>query len=1174
MPLNIETFRRVADSAIVTSRDIAIQGEGDNASAKLGNYIFSQGSKVNDATMAAFKTALEKEYGVFGTHAFDTYVGTRSQLHQSLRASDVKKVLSNLTTVKAARVTGEIVRQLDTSPKMLQLSPEMQKLVRADINASRFSGINLVAIKSADEIAKIASDRIDRAISDVKARNAAKDASTHEIGGAVGAGGAAKPNEAVGLKNLNVSFQSSDTSIEDQIKSGIVGVGMSVNRSADSQIILEKLKTNGVEPGFIYRNDWTQNDTRSYMAQIPPDADRAAILREGRDSKYGMAAVAELIIEMAVRHTHAGIKLPDKVRDLGEAIFEKYSLAAIENLTSPEKADVLKKIKTEFFTEIREAVMSVRPKNADGTDSELYRMSPVFRHFSERGIVKLDYNEGDRIFTKDAAHAGSFMRPERIKNRRLGQIYRLQTASSADSISAGAVTEALANDLTRVAGVPAQELQIVRGKYSDGHPKLMLAAKFAEGYKDMEAGMLKDGRAVPPTNKDGTKGADPEPLGRFKAFFLVTADRDAVGRRGQNKGFVNGKFFAIDPGHSLEGNGKYLEISDDLSFRDTYGSSTKPRFENFSVFDDDTRAAKFRGVLEMRELQKTGAFKKVFDDYRKAFDPEEGGISAAEKTLRSKIITEINDKEKEFNESLNKLMRVSGMQLELHDDLKEFAPNVDRDAAIETLANLEKLTSPTTWVSKKGQVALKHLEVLPETRVPWRAHVDGDNIVYYCDKPLAKEVQDLLRAMTGDAPGTFVNVDGQGTTQVVVPLVGHEKAFKALSEENVVKFTHAEEHMAMMQGEDRLKVAKTYVPPAPEARTDGKPLDSADLPATLDISILGTKITLRRGHFEAMLMSTPEAERPRSVAELKRFLSARVRRGNAILKALYAGKVSRFEPSRENITALTMAIHVAALKKGEYIYRGAFSVSDPDGNIARWLDTAPGLYQRTSTHAKPYQSLQVDGHLNMPRGYDVAPGMKGLLNGMRTFHYFSIPDNDHMNDVDKGSGPNRRLYLKCETFGVFVNTIHAKFSKKADSRTEEMKTRGYEFGDICESIAHGASLFGSKFTSKNAEGIRKENLPGQVEAKIKDLEKKLKTAGFRDFAGRALKDVFDGGGVRRLMENINNALMDFPPEDMVKALVLVNDALRDIRDVFENLNGEIENRMGNEVLVEPKDIYY
>ena len=1174
MPLNIETFSRVANSAIVTSRDIVVQGDGDKAVAKLGNYIFSQGNKANDATMSAFKAALENEYGVFGTHAFDTYVGTRNQLHQSLRASDVKKVLSSLNSVKGVRVAGEMIRLFDTSPKMLQLSDGMRERVRHIVNMDKLSGVDLSGIKNEADVVKAASERLDRAVDEAKKGVGKVDTSIHDIDGAVGTGDSAKPNEPTGLKNLSLSFKSAYTSIEDRIKRGTLGVGMSVNRSADSRVLLEKLKTNGVEPGFIYRNDWTENDTRSYMATIPPDADRKAILSEGRASKYGMAAAAELIIGFAVKHTHAGIKLPDQVRDLGEAILAKYPLSALENLTSPEKADVLKEIKKEFFAQIRDAVMSVGPKNADGTDSELYKMSSIFKHFNDRGIVKLDYNEGDRIFTKEAAHAGSFMRPERIKNRTLGQIYRLQTASSADSISAGAVTEALANDLTRVAGVPAQELQIVRGQYSDGHPKLMLAAKFAEGYKDMEDGMIKDGRAVPPTNKDGSKGADPEPLGRFKAFFLVTADRDAVGRRGQNKGFVNGKFFAIDPGHSLEGNGKYLEISDDLSFKDTYGSSTKPRFENFSVFDDDTRAAKFKGVLEMRELQKSGAFKNVFNDYRRAFDPNAGGISDAEKALRNKIITEINAKEKEFNESINKLMRVAGMQLELHDDLKEFAPNVNRDDAIETLANLEKLTSPTTWVSKKGQVALNHLEVLPETRVPWRAHLEGDNLVYYCDKPLSKDVQDTLRAMLSNCSGTILNVDGQGTTKVVIPLVGHEDAFRSLSEENVIKLTHPEEHMAMAQGEDRLKVAKTYVPPAPEPRTDGKPLDSADLPATLDISMLGTKITLRKGHFEAMVMNTPEAERPRSVAELRRFLSARLARGNNVLKALYAGKMSRFEPSRENITALTVAIHVAALKKGEYIYRGAFSVSDPNGNIARWLDMAPGLYQRTSTHAKPYQSLQVDGHLNMPRGYDVAPGMKGLLNGMRTFHYFSIPDNDHMNDVDKGSGPNRRLYLKCETFGVFVNTIHAKFSKKADSRTEEMKTRGYEFGDICESIAHGASLFTSKFTSKNAEGIRKENLPGQVETKIKDLARKLRAAGYRDFANTALKDVLDGGGVRRLIENLNNALVNLQDEEMFNALALVNETLREIRDEFENLNGEIENRMGNEVLVEPNDIYY
>ena len=1173
MGIDLQAFTRVANSALIKSRDIIITGEGDKAAAKLGNYIFSQGNKANDATMAAFKTALEKEYGVFGTHAFDTYVGTRNQQHQSLRASDVRKVLSCLNSVKRVRVVGEMIRQFDTSPKMLQLSKDMREFVRYNLNMEKLRDVDISGIKTEADVVKAASERLDRAVDDAKKIACGIDTTTHDIDGAVGTDESVKPNEPTGLKNLKLSFKSIYTSIEDRIKRGSLGVGMSVNRSSDSRVVLEKLKTNGVEPGFIYRNDWSESDTRSYMAKIPPGADRNAILKEGRANKFGMAAAAELVIDLAIRHAQVGMKLPDQVRNLGEAIFEKYPLNAVENLFTPENADTLKEIKTNFFAEIRDAIMSVGPKNADGTDSELYKMSSIFKHFSDRGIVKLDYNEGDRIFAKDAAHAGSFMRPERIKNRKLGQIYRLQTASSADSISAGAVTEALANDLTRVAGVPSQELQIVRGQYSDGHPKLMLAAKFAEGYKDMEDGMIKDGRAVPPTKKDGTKGPDPEPLGRFKAFFLVTADRDAVGRRGQNKGFVNGKFFAIDPGHSLEGNGKYLEISDDLSFKDTYGSSTKPRFENFSVFDDDTRAAKFKGVLELRELQKSGKFKNVFNDYRAAFNPNENGISDAEKALRNKIIDEINAKEKEFNESLNKLMRVSGMQLELHDDLKEFAPQVNRDDAIETLANLEKLTSPTTWVSKKGQVALNHLEVVQETRVPWRAHLEGDNIEYYCDKPLSKDMQDTLRAMLSNSKGTFLTVDGQGTTKIIVPIVGHEDAFKALSEENVIKLTHPDEHMAMAQGDDRLKVAKTYVPPAPAPRTDGKPLESADLPATLEISILGTKVELRKRHFEAMVTNTPEAERPRSIQELKRFLSARVTRGNQILKALYAGKINRFEPSRENITALTVAIHVAALKKNEYIYRGAFSVSDPNGNIARWLDRAPGLYQRTSTHAKTYQSMQVDGHLNMPRGYDVAPGMKGLLNGMRTFHYFSIPDGDHMNDVDKGSGPKRRLYLKCETFGVFVNTIHAKFTKKADSRTEEMKTRSYEFGDVCESIAHGASLFGSKFTSKNAEGIRKENLPGKVEDKINELAKKLRTAGYRDFANAALKDVLDGGGVRLLIENLNNSLVSLKDEDMLDALAIVNASLREIRDEFENLNGQMENRMGNEVLVEQEDIF-
>lgn len=69
----------------------------------------------------------------------------------------------------------------------------------------------------------------------------------------------------------------------------------------------------------------------------------------------------------------------------------------------------------------------------------------------------------------------------------------------------------------------------------------------------------------------------------------------AVGKYGQNKGFVPGKdgggarFFAIDPGHSLEGESKNLRISDDLSFKDTsFKRHIDKRFANFSaLFNED-----------------------------------------------------------------------------------------------------------------------------------------------------------------------------------------------------------------------------------------------------------------------------------------------------------------------------------------------------------------------------------------------------------------------------------------------------------------------------------------------------------------------------------------------------------------------------------------------------------
>ena len=1196
-PVSLDTFRNVANNAVITSRDIEIHGKGANATARLGAYVFSAGKKANDATMAAFKAALEKEYGVFGTHAFDTVLGARSQMHKSLRACDVKAALSKLDSVKQMRFAGELNRQLDTNPKFRSLSPELRQKIRTAIASEPFKGVDPKTCKSQADIAHMAVKRLNDAIHDKRTGDAGEDIA---LGGRKKVEQEAGSREPTGLRNLKKVFNDKETSVEDRIKRGVLGSGMRVNRSDTNPVLLDKLKTNGVEPGFIFRNDWSKDDTNGFMADINSPESRKALdelkaknpdlaarcegkgLREqimlaGRAHPAGMAAAAEFVLEEAVRLALQ----PDRMKnhpfaDLAKALQNYFAPQDLQRLdgavSDPKNKAILQEAKTELFTEIRDAVMNVGP------NEDFHTFSPIFKHFSDRAIVKLDYNESAKFSSGDTASAGTFMRPERVAvGRKMGQLYRFTSRQSADTISAGAVTEALANDLTRIAGVPSQELEIVRGQYSDGHPKIMLAAKFADGYKDLEAGMLKDGRVVKP--KGAPKSLQMESLGKYKAFFLVTADRDGIGKRGQNKGFVGGKFFAIDPGHSLEGNGKYLKISDDLSFKDTYGTSSKPRFNNFSVFDDDTFFSKMEGVINLRQRAEAGEFKKVFDDYRAAFDPKEKGISDAEKALRTKICADIDKKEAEFNESLKKILDVSANNLNLYDDLAKDGPAIQQ-GAIETVANLEKLTSPTTWASKKGQVALNHLEVLPESRVPWKAALKDDNIVYYCETKMSFETTDVLEGIAKSA-GAIFERDALGFCRLVVPKDRAEQVFAAFSEENVQRITHPEEFIARQEGGDGLKAAKTYKPvPYAPPKPDPRPLlDPKTLPDFIDVParFFGATYSIKfpRIHCVGLLSARSSVHRPRTIGELRYLIESQINRGNEVLGALMSGKTHLFEPTRENIVALTYALHATALKKGEFMYRGSFSIEDKNGEIARWLDKANDLYIRTSTHAKPYQSARVDGHLNMPRGYDVPTGAGGLLNGMRTFHFFTIPDSDGLKNGGNGNGPRRRLFLKCETFGIFCSTAHLRIFSKPASVAEGMKTRGYRFGDVLESIFHGSSLFASLFTPKEAPGIRKENLTKIQKDAILWAQNKLRTK-YPQLAERLTAgNVLDGAGLNKMIDNIA-WILDHMPED--------EDERAWITDVLDYMSAPLEgnfgnekygdtgNRIGNEIMIGEKDL--
>ena len=1168
----IQAFESIANSTMFGNRDVVV---GQDNKVRLGNLVFSEKKTTNESTLKAFRQALSQKYGVFGEHAFDTTLGSRAQMKKSLRACDIKKTISTIEKVKGFRFKNEITRQLDTDPKFRELPPAARKTIRENLVHTPFSGINLETIKNEndlfDKVAERISHEIDNVIHD-------EDYKEEALGNVITDEHEIQDNEATGLKELKNIVQKKGTSVEDKIKPGVIGTGMQVNRSITNPIIFDKLKDNGVEPGYIYHHDWSLNDTRSLMMDFESDESRQILenlknqnnklkeacgtlpLREqimlcGHAHPAVMSAIADYVIEKEMKNPES---------EMYKAFEKQFSYYEPENYRIVDE-NILKKT---LFIQIRNAVLNIK----DGPD---YDKSPVFKHLTDRHILKLDYNENQRVKLKKAAHAGKFMRPERVVlNRKFGSLYRLTSAQKADDISAGAVTEALANDLSRIMGIPTQDLRIVRGKYSDGHPKIMLQAKYAEGYKDLEKGYIKNGRIVSPN------GEKLEKLGKYKAFFLVTADRDGIGSRGQNKGFAKGKFFAIDPGHSLEGNGKYLEVDDNLTFKDTFGFSTKPRFNNFSIFDDDTRFAKLQGVINMRDMKESEKIQALFRDYRKSFDPHEEGISDAERALREKIISQIDVKEKEFNESLQKILNVSANQIHLYDDLENEGPAV-QEKAIETNENLEKLTSPTTWVSKNGTVPLEHLQVNSETRVPWQAHVEGDSIVYHCDEPLSAAAKKMLEAFANNSGGVL-EIAADGTAKLTVAKENRDKFFDTFSEKNVIRTTHPDESIERSNGGTGLVAAKNYKSHLSQIIIDNNvaPQAGFEIPQKLTVRIGDSDVIFEKKQYEDMIKETPEAQRPKSVNDLKEIIAARVNKGREIMKDVLNGNGFRHQATTRNVACLTLAFHAATMNKGEYNERGSFSVADPRGRLYQWLDSCKEIYTRTSTHAKNYHHETVDGHMNMPRGLDIPTGMGGLMGGMKTLHYFTIP---------LVKGQPRRLFLKTETHGIYNSTISAEEDQK--SRSPGMQCRGRRSTDIKESILHCGSL-ATVFTRKgDGRGNRKEDFPNSIRVAMHNAASRLKQVGFKDEADKLIEGNNDGifrkenGGIRKLLENMVKIQQTYADaNDTVSSekiagifsdlMLVIQDYADETQDGNKKRTGDIKNRIGNEVMLENEDFNF
>ena len=762
-----ESLARRSSSARILA---TTRTEGDETTVVLRHKSVFQRTDydVNVATMNCFREALEGKYGVFGGNAFDAVLGDRFMAKQGLRGEDVLKVIAQVEKMMGVRVRGEVERQVACSPLLYGLNQaERQSMESAVSWAVLMQCKNGPGVSERDLVEKVRNSLLDKVRSCKLPINLRADTGPCEAPRAP-----VQPTEMVGLRDLEPGdgaiLNDRQTSVEGRVKACRLTSGMRINSGNANPIVLRSLKSKGVEPGFIYSNDWRECDTK-------------AMMRAAQPGEISLAGYAEALILK-----HHG----QKGSPIGKAIAWACAQKSGKEYIVPRRGQGqedgawMAAVKGLIFADIRDEIANPRDLALAA------KFAGVGTRFRTRHILKLDYNERDRMFGTAFGWKGSdgkFVLSPRVLNLpdkkslwlngnvNMKYFLRLRT-QTAFRANVGAFGEALANDLMRVTGIPSQSLSLALGKYSDGKPKFLLHAEMKEGYHDLDH-VDENGVAV---MQDGylAKGFRVKDFAKQKIAFLLFGDRDAIGSHGQNKGFVtqSGRertFFAIDPGKTLEGNRRV--VKDDFSF-----DKPSSGFENFTVFDDFKRSEKFAGVLAL--VGKKDAYEDVFRAYlAKARDLLDRHV--IDRALHDGILLRVAEMRTELYAQYDHIMQVFRPQLNLYNDVRSQTSSEElAKQAIDALDLMEKLSSPTSAMSSDRANAkqLDYRRILPGKRIPWTAKVvDGGALEFSSTAKLTDaKIRDLMTGLSKTGGGASLNltVDGQGRPVVRVP-AAHLEAF-------------------------------------------------------------------------------------------------------------------------------------------------------------------------------------------------------------------------------------------------------------------------------------------------------------------------------------------------------------------------------------------------------------
>lgn len=334
----------------------------------------------------------------------------------------------------------------------------------------------------------------------------------------------------------------------------------------------------------------------------------------------------------------------------------------------------------------------------------------------------------------------------------------------------------------------------------------------------------------------------------------------------------------------------------------------------------------------------------------------------------------------------------------------------------------------------------------------------------------------------------------------------------------------------------------------------------AGLPETVRVAMPGGGTVAFSGKSLAgMIKSLPRLDRAAARTNLDATLEARLAHGAGLLASIHAG-TARDAPSAGDVADLTLFLDARAQASGNGFAEGAYSIEDPEGRLAAWLNLCPEKYQRSSSHLNDTQGCRVDGHLNTHRGIDMPDGTDGLPHGHATVLFGVIPGGE-------GGVPARRLFLKAESHGCRMNTLSGRERAAGQDAVPDRPKRA---SDLFSAIGHGLSFLQTRGQG-SAAGSRKERIPDGVRDSYKAL---LEGAKGDDALSAMLGNgtpLGKSGGVHVMLANMRAALQN-PPAGHDRAELA--ERFRPVREALSGLSdpSRLDARIGNEVMFDMAEL--